>query len=176
MSMSVLEIMWIRERQRMQRERELQRMQREPHHTGQLELPKEFFDEIRQNITRLSPPPDLTLRRPPPRRRLFITIVTIVTSLLAWPKSRLGTVTTPPLMTMDRIVRFFWQSKTYDRVFKPARADVVDDWEQAHIAGETRRAWYIKHILGRWIILSHVAAQIPSSTISFILKLLQISK
>ena len=83
---------------------------------------------------------------------------------------------TPPVTTLDSVARFLWTPKTYDRVFKPARADLVDAWEQAHITGETRRAWYIKHVLSRWIMLSHMASQTPSSLIKLLLKFFEVSK
>jgi hypothetical protein len=79
----------------------------------------------------------------------------------------------PPLLVIDRFVQALWTTKTYDRVFKPARADLVTEWEQAHISGNTKRAWYVKHVLGRWILISHIAAQIPLSMIKLLLKILQ---
>ena len=48
--------------------------------------------------------------------------------------------------------------------------------EQAHVLGEARRAWYIKHVLSRWMMLSHIAAQMPLSVLKFIAKVFQVGK
>ena len=94
----------------------------------------------------------------------------------ALTKTRHARIERPPLMLLDSILRFLWTKKTYDRVFSPARSDIVHDWQQAHFAGETKRAWYIKHVLGRGIMLSHAAAQLPWSIIKFFVSLFEVSK
>ena len=171
---SMVEILWIRELQRTLHERVEQAT---IHHIAGLRQGHSHVDNavsraVRRESERIRR--QSVMRRFSIRFSMFATSLVILVHAIKWPK--MGTVTTPPLMTLDRIVRFFWSSKAYDRVFKPARADIVNDWEQAHIAGETKRAWYIKHLLGRWIILCHIAVQIPWSAIGFILKLLPLSK
>jgi len=85
-------------------------------------------------------------------------------------------IESPPLMTIDVILRFFCSAKTYEHVFRPARADLVDEWQQAHIAGEVRRAWYVKYFLAYWIILSHIASQLPTSVAKIVSRFFEVSK
>lgn len=77
----------------------------------------------------------------------------------------------PPLATLGRIVRALFTTRTYNLYFQPIVADTVHEWQQAHIAGERRRAWYIKNVLGRFIMLSHITCRLPLSMLKFIGKL-----
>jgi hypothetical protein len=44
---------------------------------------------------------------------------------------------------MDAIANFFWSRKAYERVFKPARADLIHEWQEAIWAGENGKARWI---------------------------------
>jgi hypothetical protein len=72
-------------------------------------------------------------------------------------------IATPPVYRLDAIARFFWSAKTYERVFEPVKADVLEEWYQAELAGRHRAAWWTKHVRGRWTMLCHMAMQLPFS-------------
>jgi hypothetical protein len=69
----------------------------------------------------------------------------------------------PPTYWLDRVARFFWSRKTYERVFAPLKADLVHEWMQAEAAGQRRKAWYIKWIRGPFTQLAHMVNQVPWS-------------
>ena len=129
--------------------------------------------------TTMSPPQylkEMRMRAGIPKNTLMLLWSRLLAIRLMSRKARARSIELPPLMTLDRIVRFLWSAKTYSRVFEPARADLVDEWQRAFVAGETQHAWYIKHVLGRLIMLNHIAVQLPSSILKFLAKFFEISK
>lgn len=78
-------------------------------------------------------------------------------------RDRRSRIIRAPVSRLDRIAQLVWTEKTYERVFKPARVDVLHEWQQAEAAGDHRRARFIKYLRGPLSMLSHMAAQVPVS-------------
>lgn len=80
----------------------------------------------------------------------------------------------PPLRFLDWVCLFLWSSKTYERVFLPARMDILTDWQNAEVRGHRKLAWWIRNIRGPGIMLQHMAAQVPWSMLRRIVKALKL--
>lgn len=96
------------------------------------------------------------------------TIRQTIRQFLLWPfyikwEKEPPKILRPPTFWLDRIARFFWSAKTYERVFAPVKADLVHEWRVAEEAGQRRKAWYIRWGRGPATQLSHMVAQVPWS-------------
>jgi hypothetical protein len=82
-------------------------------------------------------------------------------------------VITPPLGRLDRIVRLLWSRSVCDRVFTPARADIVHEWHDAEIAGAVWRSRWIRYVRGPYSMGFHMLSQLPWDLLKTIAKLLR---
>lgn len=80
-------------------------------------------------------------------------------------------VVRPPVSCLDRIAQLLWSAKTYERVFKPARADIVHEWQQSEIAGDVWRTRVIRYVRGPYSMVAHMVAQVPFSIGKLVVKL-----
>jgi hypothetical protein len=69
----------------------------------------------------------------------------------------------PPLSSFDWCFRLFWSTKTYERVFKPARAELLFEYFEALKAGEIARARWIRWGRGPFTLIWHALSQVPMS-------------
>lgn len=76
-----------------------------------------------------------------------------------------------PAARLDRIAQLLWSKPTYERVFKPARADVVHEWQRAEARGDHKRVRMLRYFHGPVSMLQHMAAQVPVSVIKFLIDL-----
>jgi hypothetical protein len=111
------------------------------------------------------PRASLTLRIP----GLFRIIITR-TSIMGFFRGRLALlrfsnepsrIIRPPLSRFASVVRAVWGEKTYARVFGPARADLIFEWQEAVKRGELKLAWWIKYGRSSWTMFWTVLHQIP---------------
>lgn len=79
-----------------------------------------------------------------------------------------------PLRIIDAIVKGLWSANTYERVFKPVIADIHHEWRDARRRRERFRAWWIRHVRGRYAVLEVARHQLPWSVWSAIKRLVQL--
>ena len=80
-------------------------------------------------------------------------------------RERRSPIVRPPVSRLDRFAQLLWSVNTYERVFKPARADIIREWQQAEVAKDLRRAQLIKYVIGPALMLQHMVTQLPFSLI-----------
>ena len=80
----------------------------------------------------------------------------------------------PPLRLLDIIVKALWSTKTYERVFKPVIVDIHHEWRDARRRHEQLRAWWIRHVRGRFALLDVARRQFPWSVWSAIKRLVRL--
>jgi hypothetical protein len=80
----------------------------------------------------------------------------------------------PPFRLLNRYAKALWSAKTYDRVFKPVIADIHHEWSDARRRHEDFRAWWIRHVRGRYAILQVAWHQLPWSLWSGVKKLIHL--
>lgn len=79
----------------------------------------------------------------------------------------------PPAPLLDAIARTIWSDKTYRRVFAPARADIIFEWQAAIVRGDHRAARRIKYVRGPWIMLWTMAWQVPWSLLKKVVEIVK---
>jgi hypothetical protein len=77
----------------------------------------------------------------------------------------------PPASRLARVARLLWSARTNERVFMPARADIIHEWLLAEAAGDRRQAWWIRYVRGPSAMLHHMAAQLPYSLLKAVIEL-----
>ena len=78
-----------------------------------------------------------------------------------------------PGRRLDAIACFLWSQKTYERVFKPARVDLINEWRTSVETRQLAKARWIYFVRAPYTILSHMFFQLPWSVAKTIKSLLK---
>lgn len=78
------------------------------------------------------------------------------------------------LHLVSGIVESLWSQKTYSRVFKPAKDDLLRELQRAQKSHKTFQAWWIKSVRGPYSIIEIAVRQAPWSAIDKALRVLSI--
>lgn len=109
------------------------------------------------------------------RRQALVQGIRMASERISWFGrmwlNRRSLLVRPPASRLDRIAQLLWSTKTYERVFKPARADIIHEWQQAEVTGDRHRELLIRYVTGPASMAQHMAAQLPFSLIKMLVKL-----
>jgi hypothetical protein len=72
-------------------------------------------------------------------------------------------ISTPPLHRLKTISRFFYSTKTNERVFEPMQSDLTHEWVESVKCGEMWRARYIRWVRGPLMFWATFVLQAPWS-------------
>ena len=54
------------------------------------------------------------------------------------------------------MAKSLWSRRTFERVFAPALADLIHEWQEAEAAGEIWKSRWIRFVRAPWSLLAHM--------------------
>jgi len=102
----------------------------------------------------------------------FVEAVTrpVVVPGIAVRRGRSRRTVSPPGVRLDHAARWFYSTRTYERVLQPALADMQFEYFQALHTGQPRKAKW-ERLKGYWAFWKAVVAQMPISMLQAVVKL-----